>query len=127
MEIYCTQNHGNCIACSLSSYGRDCRNNPIKTLDCEEAVVLIEDYSEQLCIEHLGHTPSVWYTGGSSHNDDRLRATVRLNEDEGESCISITDGTESQYYYGYMTEQAIMIFVRDWLENLWESNSEYDD
>lgn len=27
---YCTQNNGDCVTCSLSSYGWDCRNNPIK-------------------------------------------------------------------------------------------------
>ena len=26
---YCTQHHGDCESCSLASYGRDCRNNPI--------------------------------------------------------------------------------------------------
>ena len=26
---YCTQNNGECAGCSLSSYGRDCQNNPI--------------------------------------------------------------------------------------------------
>jgi hypothetical protein len=28
--IYCTQNDGQCEICSLSNYGRDCRNNPIR-------------------------------------------------------------------------------------------------
>lgn len=27
---YCTQNNGDCGNCSLSSYGRDCKNNLIK-------------------------------------------------------------------------------------------------
>ena len=26
---YCTQNNGDCQTCSLTNYGRDCRNNPI--------------------------------------------------------------------------------------------------
>lgn len=26
---YCTQNGGDCSTCSLVSYGRDCRNNPV--------------------------------------------------------------------------------------------------
>jgi len=26
---YCTQNGGDCTACSLVNYGRDCRNNPV--------------------------------------------------------------------------------------------------
>jgi hypothetical protein len=26
---YCTQNDGDCTSCSLSSYGRDCKNNPV--------------------------------------------------------------------------------------------------
>jgi len=29
MKPYCTQNHGVCEGCSLSSYGKDCVNNPI--------------------------------------------------------------------------------------------------
>ena len=29
MPEYCTQNAGDCDTCSLSSYGRDCANNPI--------------------------------------------------------------------------------------------------
>lgn len=28
---YCVQNDGDCSTCSLSSYGRDCMNNPIKS------------------------------------------------------------------------------------------------
>lgn len=31
MKAYCTQNNGECETCSLSNYGRDCRNNPIST------------------------------------------------------------------------------------------------
>lgn len=30
---YCTQNKGACDICSLSSYGRDCKNNKIITAD----------------------------------------------------------------------------------------------
>lgn len=29
MKPYCTQNNGDCKTCSLVSYNRDCRNNPI--------------------------------------------------------------------------------------------------
>ena len=29
---YCTQNEGDCPTCSLSSYGRDCKNNKIFTV-----------------------------------------------------------------------------------------------
>ena len=29
IKDYCTQNGGDCGTCSLVSYGRDCRNNPI--------------------------------------------------------------------------------------------------
>lgn len=28
----CCMEHSNCSSCSLSNYGRDCRNNPIKNL-----------------------------------------------------------------------------------------------
>lgn len=30
MKPYCTQNQGDCSTCSLVSYNRDCRNNPIR-------------------------------------------------------------------------------------------------
>jgi hypothetical protein len=26
MKSYCTQNNGDCMTCSLTNYGRDCRN-----------------------------------------------------------------------------------------------------
>ncbi len=29
--VYCTQNEGNCLTCSLVSYGRDCMNNRVKS------------------------------------------------------------------------------------------------
>lgn len=28
-RVYCTQNDGDCGSCSLVSYGRDCKNNPV--------------------------------------------------------------------------------------------------
>ena len=31
MRTYCTQNNGKCNTCSLTNYGRDCQNNPIKS------------------------------------------------------------------------------------------------
>lgn len=30
---YCTQNNGDCSTCSLVSYGRDCRNNPVEEIE----------------------------------------------------------------------------------------------
>lgn len=27
MKTYCTQNNGDCTTCSLTNYGRDCKNN----------------------------------------------------------------------------------------------------
>jgi hypothetical protein len=29
VKSYCTQNNGDCSTCSLTSYNRDCQNNPI--------------------------------------------------------------------------------------------------
>lgn len=29
MKTYCTRNGGDCSTCALSSYGRDCRNEPV--------------------------------------------------------------------------------------------------
>lgn len=33
VPAYCTQNGGDCSMCSLVSYGRDCRNNPVKAIE----------------------------------------------------------------------------------------------
>jgi hypothetical protein len=33
---YCTQNNGDCPSCSLSSYGRDCQNNPIGSIGARD-------------------------------------------------------------------------------------------
>jgi hypothetical protein len=33
---YCTQNDGDCEMCSLSNYGRDCKNNEIEEEEGEE-------------------------------------------------------------------------------------------
>ncbi len=33
MSDTCTQNDGDCCTCSLSSYGRDCRNRPLALVD----------------------------------------------------------------------------------------------
>lgn len=30
LKEYCTQNNGECVNCSLSSYGKDCKNNPVR-------------------------------------------------------------------------------------------------
>lgn len=27
---YCTQNNGDCLSCSLASYGRDCKNKEVR-------------------------------------------------------------------------------------------------
>lgn len=37
MKPYCTQNNGECASCSLSSYGRDCKN---KTLNKSELIAI---------------------------------------------------------------------------------------
>ncbi len=34
---YCTQNDGDCSTCSLTSYGRDCMNEPILRPDLDAA------------------------------------------------------------------------------------------
>jgi hypothetical protein len=33
---YCSQNEGNCWKCSLSSFGRDCTDNPLVDDDPQE-------------------------------------------------------------------------------------------
>lgn len=52
MKDYCTQNNGDCASCSLSNYGKDCRNKPIEakvkqsmyfdSSDWQEAKTLLE-------------------------------------------------------------------------------------
>jgi hypothetical protein len=87
----------------------------VKQMSAEETALYIEEYSERLCIERLGYTPAVWYQGGSGHNDDRLVASLTPDGD-----ILVTDGVETQIYAGSRTRPAVSLFVRDWLENLWE-------
>ena len=88
-------------------------------MTAEETAVFIEEYSEALCIEHLGYEPAVWYQGGSEHNDDRLVAVVTEDGD-----IRVTDGVETQIYSGSRTRPAVSQFVKDWLENLWDERLE---
>ena len=90
----------------------------VKQMSAEETALFIEEYSEVLCIEHLGYEPAIWYQGGSEHNDDRLVAIVTEDGD-----ISVTDGVETQIYSVSLTFLAVSQFVKDWLENLWEMRS----
>jgi len=80
------------------------------------AAEYIEARSEQQCITRMGHTPAVWYTGGSSHNDDRLVAIV-----DGAD-IRVSDGICTETYTGPRTRRAIDAYVRDWLAALWEDD-----
>lgn len=45
MKTYCTQNNGICSGCSLTSYGRDCRNNatesPMEEIPNDEMLIAI--------------------------------------------------------------------------------------
>lgn len=77
-----------------------------------EAAEMIEKISEEMCIEHLGYTPSTWYTGGSSHNDDRLVARI----EDGE--IIVSDGNAVEPYTGALTGEAIREYVSGWLHTL---------
>ena len=88
-------------------------------MTAEETAVFIEEYSEVLCIEHLGYTPAVWYQGGSGHNDDRLIAVVTEDGD-----IRVTDGVVTDFYSGPRTRHAVKRFVKDWLECLWDERLE---
>lgn len=51
MKTYCTQNKGDCLACSLVNYGRDCANNPVAQhvtdgycRDCNRPVIYCDHY-----------------------------------------------------------------------------------
>jgi hypothetical protein len=79
----------------------------------EKAAEIIEQISEKMCIEHLGYNPHTWYTGGSSHNDDRLTAKI----DDGE--IIVSDGNAAEPYTGALTDEAMREFVADWLHTIW--------
>jgi hypothetical protein len=78
-----------------------------------EAAEMIEEISEEMCIEHLGYTPCIWYTGGPGHNDDRLTATIKDGK------IIVTDGNAIEEYMDRRSEDAIRDFVSDWLHTLW--------
>jgi hypothetical protein len=78
-----------------------------------EAAEIIEEISEEMCIEHLGYTPCIWYTGGVAHNDDRLTATIQDGK------IIVSDGNAVEEYMGRRSEDAIRDFVSDWLHTLW--------
>jgi hypothetical protein len=78
-----------------------------------EAAEMIEKISEEMCIEHLGYTPSTWYTGGPDHNDDRLVARIKDGK------IIVTDGNAIEEYMDRRSEDAIRDFVSDWLHTLW--------
>ena len=90
-----------------------------RQMTAEETAVFIEELSEALCIERLGYTPATWYQGGSGHNDDRLIAVITSDGD-----IRVTDGVETQIYSGSRTPDEVSLFVRDWLENLWQGRVE---
>jgi len=53
-KTYCTQNNGDCLTCSLVSYGRDCRNNPLMPEDelLETAIrAVAERHKEEIITE----------------------------------------------------------------------------
>lgn len=74
----------------------------------------IEAESERQCIAHLGGHPSVWLTGGSDHNDDRLTATVSES-----GAIEVTDGNAYDTYEGDGSDDDIRAYVADWLSSVW--------
>lgn len=84
-----------------------------------EIALEIERVSEQMCIDHLGHQPDIWYTGGSDHNDDRLVAVV----EDGD--VRVRDGGASEIYNGDLA--GVEKYVRDWLEKVWGASKELDD
>ena len=79
-----------------------------------EACKMIEEVSEKLCLDHYAmRSGDGWYTGGPSHNDDRLAARL-----VGDS-IEVTDGNAVETYDGSREEDAIRAYVTDWLADLW--------
>lgn len=85
--------------------------------EAREIASEIEAESERQVIAHLGHAPRTWYTGGSEHNDDRLRAEV-----EADGSVSVTDGDASETYAGDLA--GIPEYVADWLDTLWSDREE---
>ena len=43
---YCTQNNGDCATCSLTNYGRDCRNNPIQDDGADLDTALTQNFED---------------------------------------------------------------------------------
>jgi hypothetical protein len=86
------------------------------SLSPEEACKRIERTSAVMCRAHYNMDfGGTWYTGGSSHNDDRLTAQIN---DRGE--IKVTDNGQClETYTGELTPDAIDAYVEDWLESVW--------
>lgn len=84
----------------------------------EAAAAYIEQYSAQRNDAHYGIRAS-WthYTGGGSHNDDRLRAEVADEQ------IRVSDGCSYDTYRGPRTVAALRRYVDDWLAALWQGQS----
>jgi hypothetical protein len=81
-----------------------------------KAADLIERTSERLCRSHYRMGPlDTWYFGGSSHNDDRLWATVG---DDGLIRVKCTDG-HYDTYEGPLEAAEVVGYVRDWLNYMW--------
>jgi hypothetical protein len=84
------------------------------TRAAELAAKLIESTATNLCRAHYEMGPQdEWFTGGPSHNDDRLTAEVVVDG------IKVSDGNQSEYYTGPLEDAPIRDYVRDWLTDVW--------
>lgn len=86
----------------------------------EELCKQIEEISEEMVISRLGYKPTVWYTGGSEHNDNRLFAEVAEN---GRILVRDNNGT-AEYLddesRDSSDESEIRDYVRYWLDCLYD-------
>ena len=66
---YCTQNGGNCRACALASYGKDCLNNKITTYLMNPPTGSV-DTEENWRADFEDTVPELW--GGPAFEDAEL-------------------------------------------------------
>jgi hypothetical protein len=81
----------------------------------------IEEISEEQVIERLGYEPTVWYFGGSAHNDYRLACTVM--ED---GSVAVSDGNHFDVVdtNALFDLDAVRSYVNEWLDNIMPTNED---
>lgn len=77
MKSYCTQNDGKCETCSLVNYGRDCRNEPVATVEKKPKVLRGRAAAE---VAFDGHHGEVTMEAVEKFIGDKLRERLTGRE-----------------------------------------------